>query len=759
MKRTIGRSVRRVGGVERVTGANQYTGDIHLENLLHAKLVYLDVGHARILSVDTREAEAMPGVRAVLTAADLPQPVPRFGPKDQDRPVMAVGETKYVGEPVAAVAAETEDQAAAAAARIKVEYEELPGVYTVEQALAADAPLVQDPAIRSGDDEELLQTNIKAQWHFGWGDPAQAEADLVVENVYEFPMVTHFAIEPFSFMAAADEEGVTIWSPIQHPYVLQKAVAGVLELPVSRVRVIAPDPGGGFGGKGYPKYEPLVAFLALKAGRPVRLALTLEECFMASRRSAATIHSRTGFSEDGKIRFQEIEGDFLIGAYTDIATRVVSKSGYAAHGPYLVPHARTRSRAILSHTVPSTAFRGFGVPQYAWALESQMEEAARRLGIDQLELRLRNLPEKGQEFIPDDTPADGAWADLLRKAAEGVDWGAPVPPHHGRGLAIGLKPSSTTSMSNAIVRLHYDGSVTLMAGTSDMGQGARTILVQLAADELAVPPDKVRILMGDTASLPYDTSTSASRSTVYMGGAVTEACRDVKAKLVQMAVEKYGVEAGDVGVSDGQVVVDGEAYDYPTFIRAYFGPIGGEVIGVGSKRGEYIADHPLGGKVTFWEMIGVGCEVEVDEETGLYHVVKLSLVSDVGKALNPHQVHAQDEGAAVMGLGHTMMEHLILDQHGRIRNLGALDYRVPTIQDIPDELVSGLLENADGPGPYGAKGAGESGILALSPAVTAAIRDATGVAVRRLPITPERLWYALQARDDPNAVTIPEPES
>lgn len=743
----IGKSVHRVGGVERVIGTNQYVGDIRLENILHVKLVYLDVGHARILSIDTREAEAMEGVQAILTADDLPQPIPRFGPNYQDRPIMAVGETKYVGEPVAAVAAETEDQAALAAARIHVAYEELRGVYSVEQALEPGAPLVQDPSLRHADEESLRQTNIKAEWRFGWGDPDGTQADLVIENIYEFPMVTHFAIEPFTFMAAADEDGVTIWSPIQHPYVLQKAVAGVLEMPVSRIRVIAPDPGGGFGGKGYPKYEPLLAFLALKAGRPVRLALTLEECFMASRRSAATIYSRTGFDKAGKIQFQDIRGDFLIGAYTDIATRVVSKAGYAAHGPYLVPHARTLSRAILSHTVPSTAFRGFGVPQYAWALESQMEEAARRLGIDQLEIRLRNLPEKGQTFIPNDTPADGEWAELLRKAAEAIDWGTSLPPHHGRGLAIGLKPSSTASMSNAIVRLHYDGSATIMAGTSDMGQGARTILVQMAADELGVPTDKVRILMGDTASLPYDSSTSASRSTVYMGGAVVEACRDVKTKLVQMAMEKYGVPAEAINITEGQVMINGRTFSYPAFIEAYYGPIGGEIIGLGSKRGEYIPDHPLGGKVTFWEAIGVGCEVEVDEETGLYHVVKLALVSDIGKALNPRQVHAQDEGAAVMGLGHTMMEHLLLDdQHGQIRNLGALDYRVPTIQDIPDELISLMLENADGPGPYGAKGAGESGILALSPAVTAALRDATGICVRQLPITPERLWYALHAR-------------
>ena len=741
----IGKSVNRVGGRERATGALRYTGDLRLEGMLHVKLVHLDCGHAKILSIDTRQAGQMEGVRCILTAADLPQPVPRFGPVYNDRPVLAVDETNYYGEPVAAVAAEDEDTAEAAAALIQVDYEELPGVYTVEDALRPGAPLVQDPAIRP--EGPFRESNILSEVHFGWGDPDEVEAEHVFEGTYTFPMIFHFPIEPFAFLAAPEKDGVAVWSPIQHPYVLQRVVATTLNLPVSQVRVIAPDPGGGFGGKGYPKFEPLAAFLALKTGRPVRLALTLEESFQAARRASCKVRVRSGFTQEGRIQFREVEANFLLGAYADIGARVVSKSSYAACGAYRVPHARIVGRGLLSHTVPSTAFRGFGIPQISWAVESQMDEAARELGIDRLEIRLRTLPQKGEVVIPGDTPADGDWSEVARKAAEAVGWGGPLEKNHGRGLAIGLKNSASASISNTIVRLHHDGSVSILTGTSDMGQGARTVLSQLAADELGLPIERVAVVMGDTSTVPFDASTSASRSTVFMGNAVVMACQKIKAELKEMAAEAFSQPGEAVTIEGGRIRAADQDLSYAELIRAYFGPVRGELIGVGTARGRYIADHPLGGKAAFWEIIAVACEVEVDQETGLYQITKMATVTDIGKALNPQQVEAQDEGAAVMGLGNTMMEHLILDDHGRILNLGALDYRIPTVKDTPLQMHSLLVENGDGPGPYGSKGTGESGILVVAPAVGSAVQEAAGVSIHDLPLTPERVWAAIQARD------------
>jgi CO/xanthine dehydrogenase Mo-binding subunit len=513
---------------------------------------------------------------------------------------------------------------------------------------------------------------------------------------------------------------------------------------VSKVRIVAPDPGGGFGGKGWPKFEPLVAFLALRTGRAVRLVLTLEETFQAVRRSSARVHARTGFARDGRIAFQDITADFLIGAYADVGPRVVSKGSYAACGPYRTPRAHIHARALLSHTTPSTAFRGFGTPQASWAVESQLNEAAEKLGIDRAEIRRRNLPVKGEVFIPSDTPCDGEWNEALNKATEAIGWEKPLPKNRGRGVSLGIKSSSTASASFSIVRLHFDGSASVLTGTSDMGQGARTVFTQLAAEALSIEPDRIAIVMGDTSVAPYDSSTSASRSTVFMGGAIVKACEDIKGRLRKMAAEIAEIPEEEITVRDGLVHIGEKTRTYSGILADYYGPPRGEVIGVGSTRSGYIADHPLGGKPAFWEMMCAAAEVEVDPETGMTVVHRLVLVSDVGKALNPIQVEAQDEGSAMMGLGHTLMEQLILDEHGRILNLGALDYRIPTIQDIPLDLRSIFVENQDGPGPYGAKGAGEGGTLAIAAAVGAAINEAAGLKIRDLPLTPEKIWRAIE---------------
>ena len=535
--------------------------DIHLPDELHAKLVTVPVARARIVAIDASDALAVPGVHLVMTAADLPQPMPRFGPQVEDRPVLAIGETKYHGDPVAAVAADTKDAAEAGARLVRVSYEELPAVVTLAAALGPGAPLVQDPSLRPND--PLAHSNVFKEHRVGWGDVEATPADLVVDHTYTFPIVTHFAIEPHAFMAAPDGDGIAVWSSIQHPNWLQRILAGVLHMPLSKVRVLAPDPGGGFGGKQHAKYEPLVAFMALRAGRPVRLVLSLEESFQAVRRAASEVRVRTGLRADGTIAFQDITADYLIGAYVDIADRVVSKGSYVGAGPYRMPAARIVARGVLSHTVPSTAFRGFGNPQVNWAVESNLDEGARRLGIDRLDIRLRNLARKGEAFIPWDTPADGDWEQTVRRAAELIGWDTPTPAGRGRGIAVGLKSGPTTGLSYSTVRLLADGSVVVYAGTSDMGQGARTVFAQIAGHELGAPLDWVTVVMGDTAVVPYDQQTSASRSTVLMGNAVLAACRDIQARLRAMASRIHDVPEADIVVADGVVRLPGREVAHP----------------------------------------------------------------------------------------------------------------------------------------------------------------------------------------------------
>ncbi|MGZ6259092.1 MAG: xanthine dehydrogenase family protein molybdopterin-binding subunit, partial [Candidatus Limnocylindrales bacterium] len=607
--------------------------------------------------------------------------------------------------------------------------------------------LVQDPALRPGD--QLAGTNVLAEHRYGWGDVDAAAAEVVVDQTYTFPMVTHFAIEPHGFMAAPDEDGISIWSSIQHPYWLQKTVAKILGLPLAKVRVFAPDPGGGFGGKQHPKYEPLVAFMALKAGRPVRLILTLEETFQAVRRTTTSVRVRTGFLADGRLAFQDVAADYLLGAYADIADRVVGKGSYPGCGPYRVPAARIVARAILSHTTPATAFRGFGNPQVNWAVESNLNEGARALGIDPLELRLRNLARKGEAFIPVDTPADGDWQQTVRRAAELVGWGTPLPPGRGRGIALGIKSGPTTGLSYATVRLLGDGSVIVYSGTSDMGQGARTIFAQIAAQELGAPLDWVSVVMGDTAIVPYDQQTSASRSSALMGNAVLQACRSIQAQLRAMAARLHGLDEASIVVDRGVVRLPDRELPIIDVLKPGLGRLGGELVGNGETRKEDEPGHPLGGSAAFWELNCTAIEAEVDEATGDVLIARHVTVSDVGKALNPLQVTMQDEGAAIMGLGHTLMEQFILDDEGRTRNLGAIDYRIPTSMDLPLELKSAFVENADGPGPYGAKGMSEGALLCVAPAVAAAVREACGVVIRDLPLTPERVWHALAEARQP----------
>ncbi len=328
-------------------------------------------------------------------------------------------------------------------------------------------------------------------------------------------------------------------------------------------------------------------------------------------------------------------------------------------------------------------------------------------------LRRLNLASPGDPFIPGDTPADGDWRASLDRAAEMIGWGEPVPPGRGRGIAVGLKAGPTTALSNARVHLLADGTAVLYSGTSDMGQGARTIFAQIVAEELGISNDSITVVMGDTAIVPYDQQTSASRSTVFMGRAIRDACREIQTQVESMAARGLG-------------------------------PFVGEVVGVGQARKEPDPTHPLGGSSAFFEFNATAVEVAVDRETGDVTVTRHVTVSDVGTALNPMQVRGQDEGAAIMGLGHTLMERLIHDDEGRIRNLGAIDYRIPTSMDLPLRMESDIIANGDGPGPYGAKGMSEGALLCVAPAVAEAVRDATGADIRDLPLSPERVWRALR---------------
>lgn len=751
--RVVGQPVPRVDAVEKVTGRARYVTDLVLPGMAHAKILRSPYAHARVRRVDTARARARPGVIAALSGADLTWCDPYFGPAFRDRPVLAIDVARYEGEPVAAVAAVDELTAAEALDLIDVDYEPLPAVSTLEEALAPGAPLVHTGEPLAGHFADLSTlrpqpgTNVchRFQWARGDVTAALAGADLVLEDTFRFPPVQHYAMEPHAALAAWDETGaLTVWAGTQNPYSVRVELAKMFGVSLGRIRIVVPHLGGGFGSKTYAKLEPLTAALARATGRPVRLAASAAEAFQTVRRCSARVSVRVGLRRDGTLVGVTCDADYDVGAYADIGPRVVQKGTYTATGPYRVPHVALDARAVYTNTTPGGAFRGFGVPQLAWALESLLDVAADRLGRDPVDLRRQNLLAHGEEFAPGDTPIDGKLEESLGRAAEAIGWTQPGAPDRGRGVAAMLKASIAPSVSEAIVRLHADGSVSVLASAVEMGQGTRTVLTQIAAEVLAVPVARVTVVPPDTAITPYDQTTSSSRSTTMTGRAVQMAAEDVREQLFRVAAEHLGVSARELALEDGAVVAATGRLAYSEVLAIRFGMSGGELIGRGVVAPGRTA-APLGGSTPFWEMAAGAAEVSLDEETGAVRVERYVSVADVGRAVNPLLLEGQDEGGVVQGLGHTLFEEMVYEE-GHLLNGTLLAYRVPRADDVPRDLECRFVENADGSGPFGAKGAGEGSLIPVSPAVANALARLAGVRLRDLPLTPERVWRALRTR-------------
>lgn len=751
--RVVGKRVPRVDAIEKVTGRARYVTDLVVPGMAHAKILRSPYPHAKLRRVDVSRARALPGVFAAIAGADVSGLDPYYGPAFRDRPVLAIDVVRYEGEPVAAVAAVDEATAVAALALIDVVYDPLPAVITLDEALAPGAPLVHSGTPLAGHFADLSTlkpqpgTNICHRWQWGRGDTASAfaAAHVVVEDTFNFPRVQHYSMEPHAAVAAWDETGtLTVWAATQNPYSVRVELAKMFDVALSKIRIIVPYLGGGFGGKAYAKLEPMAAVLARLAGRPVRMAASVDEAFRTVRRCASSASVRVALARDGAITAVDCRADFDVGAYADIGPRVVQKGTYTATGPYRVPHVALDARAVYTNTTPGSAFRGFGVPQLAWALESLLDVAADRLDRDPVDLRRQNLLAHGEEFAAGDTPIDGKLEESLGRAAEAIGWTQQAPAGRGRGVAAMLKASIAPSVSEAIVRLHADGSATVLASTVEMGQGARTVLGQIAAEVLALPFERVNVPAPDTAITPYDQSTTSSRSTTVTGRAVQEAAEDVRGQLLRVVADHLSVSTRDLALDDGAVVRGDQRITYPEVFALRFGMAGGEMIGRGIVApGRTKA--PLGGSTPFWEAAVGAAEVSVDEETGAVTVERYVSVADIGRAINPLTVEGQDEGAVMQGIGHTLLEEMLY-QDGRLLNGTLLLYRVPRADDVPASLECRFVENADGAGPFGAKGAGEGSLIPVSPAVANALARLTGIRLRDLPLTPERVWRALRAR-------------
>jgi len=753
--KVAGTSPARLDGVEKVTGRAVYTGDILLPGMAYAKILRSPLPHARIVSIDARKAEAMSGVVTVLTRDDLKGINYRYGAIYKDQSIVASDKVRYAGDPVAAVLAVDEETAEEALRLIDVEYEDLPAITAIEEAIAEGAPLVHEQwfggkaELRGssyGAPDRFKGTNICSHFGYDRGNASEGfrKSKYVFEDTFRFPKVQHYSLEPHVMLAHFEQDRLTVWSACQDPFGLRDQLAGIFDLPLSRVRVLVPYVGGGYGGKLYVKAEPIAAALSWKARRPVKLVMGVSESFKTVTRHPARVRIKSGLSADGRLLARECEIYLNTGAYADAGPRVTQKAGYRALGPYRIPDVKVNAYCVYTNTVPAGAFRGFGSVQVAWAYESHMDLIAERLGLDPLELRLKNLLKKGEPYTPGDTPVDCDLKEGLMKVAKALNWKAPSRANTGKGLSVCIKDAGGTfKIAGATVKMSSDGSVVLLTGTVEVGQGSKTALSQVVAEELSLDLNQISVAHIDTDVTPYDVSTSASSSMTVMGLAVQRAAQDVKKQLLEAAAKILHGKVSELKLKEGKVRSKGKAVPYGKVITGYFGSKAGEIIGKGIYRDIKTKKAALGAMTTFWEVGWGGAEVEVDPDTGAIQLLKYISAADVGKAINPLQCLGQDEGAVMFGIGHTLFEEMVYEE-GQLLNPNLIDYRVPGFRHLPKEFSSFLVESGNGPGPFGSKGMGEGGLLPVASAIAAAVSNAVGVRIYDLPLTPAKSWRAIK---------------
>jgi CO/xanthine dehydrogenase Mo-binding subunit len=753
----VGRPETRLDGADKVTGKAVYTVDVELPGMAHGKILRSPYAHARIKRIDGRKAEALPGVYAVITRDDQ-RGLGMFGAAYKDQTIVAIDKVRYVGDPVAAVAAVDEATAEEALNLIDVEYDELPAATSIEEALPPDAPLVHDSSSSGGEmmgqhyeaPKEFAGSNLCYRFSYAKGNVEAGfkKADHIFEDTFRFPRVQHFSMEPHATVAHVDGNHITLWAGTQEPFTLREHLSEIFHLPLNKIRIIVPYLGGAYGGKLAVKTEPLAAALSWKARRPVRLAHSIEESFKTVTRHPARVQIKTGVAKDGKLVARQCLIYMETGAYADAGPRVTQKAGYRCFGPYRIPHVKTEAYTVYTNTVPAGAYRGFGTLQVTWAYESQMDIIAEKLAMDPLALRLKNLLKKGELYTPGDTPVDCDLKKGLLRAAKEIGWNKKDnKPNRGKGLACCMKDGGGTyKVASAAVKMNSDGSIILLTGTVEIGQGARTALSQIVAEELAVPLSRITVAELDTDVTPYDVNTNASSSTVVMGLSVQRAAQDLKRQLLRHGARVLKASPDRLRLKHGRIEDNkGQGISFESLMHKIFSSKAGEIVGRGAYQDVKSKKAALGSPTTFWEISWGGAEVEVDRDTGEIKLIKYVSLADVGQAIHPVLCEGQDEGGVMNALGHSLLEEMVY-KDGQLLNPNLVDYRVPTFSDLPMGFETILVENHNGPGPFGAKGTGEGGLLPVAPAIGNALYKATGVRLYQLPLTPERVWQALQAK-------------
>jgi probable selenate reductase molybdenum-binding subunit len=764
--KVVGKSVRKVDGIPLATGQPVFTLDVDLPGAAVGKVLRSPYAHAEIVRIDTKKAEELPGVLCILHHGNVPrtpyttagQGWPEPSPYDT---FLFDKKVRFVGDRVAAVAAISEEIADEALRLIEVEYRELPAVLDPEEATAPGAPVIHDEEDARGIHDP--QRNIAAAIDIRVGDIERgfSESDVVVETTCEFPYVQHVPLEPHCVVAYLDEEDrLVIRSATQVPFHVRRIVARALGLPLSRIRVVKPRIGGGFGTKQEIILEDVAAALALRVRRPVVMKYTRAEEFTSARtRHPMKVRVKLGAKKDGRIHAIEMDVLSNTGAYGTHSLTVLSNVGSKTLPLYnKAPHLWFHGKAVYTNLPVAGAYRGYGATQGYFALEVAIDELAEKLGMDPLELRLKNHIRAGESSPIFEKIGEGregkaqvvkscALAECIREGAKRIGWYEKRGKHlrdgpwvHGVGMAVAMQGSGITDidMAAATVVMNEDGTFRLLVGATDLGTGSDTILAQIAAETLGVPVEAISVYSSDTDFTPFDTGAYASSTTYVSGGAVLRAAREVKRRILEVGAAILGEPPEDLDLAESHVV------SKKTGKRVPLSEVGHRAMYVTDQK-HIIATASFVAPESPPPFAAFFAEVAVDTETGVVRVVKFVGVADCGTPINPALAEGQLEGAIVQGIGHTLYEEMLISSRGGVRNPSLFDYRIPTAADVP-EIEAVLIPTDEPTGPYGAKSIGEIGINGPAPAIANAIYDAVGVRLYRIPFTPERVLRALRTR-------------
>ena len=732
---TVGKPVTREDGPDRVSGTAIYPADIAMPGMLWGKVLRSPFPHAKILHIDVSRALKLSGVHAAITGKDVVGL--RVGRMMLDIPFLAEEKVRFVGEKVAAVAADDPDTAEEALARIDVEYEEIPAVFDPIEAMQPGAPLVHEASQPYESTQGPIQPQGNIVWHDIWdgGDLEQGfrESDLIFEHTFTTTWVHQGYIEPYSGVVRVDDDGrIQIWANNKAPFLLRTQIAHALGFPEDRVTVNPCGIGGDFGGKAGAMDVPMAYFLAFRSGRPVKMIMNyIEELMAGNPRHPSVVTIKTGVKKDGRFWARQSKAVFNGGAYAGFRGSVnLRGSRQVGGGPYRIPNFLIDSYMTYTNSIPCGSYRAPGEPQTVFAVESHTDIIAREMGRDPYELRLQNMVHEGDISATGQLFRHVRAEETLRKAAETADWGAPKKgPYWGRGIAIGQRPAAG-SISYRRVILDENAKATLYSPVPDTGVGAQTVGRQLVAEDLGIPAEDVSVINLSTDEASFDKGAGAATSRVA-GYAALNAGKEVRRKLTGLAAEFYGWPEEHIAFREGRVFVEGdESKGIPIqeLTAKAVAALGGPIVGEAS----YEADHS---EVTSY--CAQVAEVEVDPETGQVTVKRIVTAHDVGTIVNPLGHQGQIDGGVIQGLGYALMEEL-KSEDGRISTLSLGETKLPTIRDIP-ELVTVLVESQTGTGPYQGKGIGENPISPPAPAIANAVYDAVGVRIQDLPITAEKV--------------------